>query len=111
MEQADAVIDASGVYGTPDRLGDGGLDALVLPDCPDSPRRPTRGRIVAIEIRAGASVGRNDLRAMNKLRELAGDRFVAGLVLCTARQTVPLGRQLCATPIEALWTGDQRRDQ
>jgi len=48
---------------------------------------------------------------MNKLRELAGDRFVAGLVLCTARQTLPLGRQLWATPIEALWTDDQRRDR
>ncbi len=30
--------------------------------------------------------------------------FVAGLVLCTARQTIPLGRRLWAVPIEALWS-------
>lgn len=63
-----------------------------------------RGRIIAIEIKAGATVGRNDLRAMAKLRALAGERFVAGLVLCTARQTSPLGKQLWATPMQALWT-------
>lgn len=63
-----------------------------------------RGGIVAIEIKAGASIGRNDLRAINKLQDLAGDRFVAGLVLCTTRQTTPVGHRLWATPIEALWT-------
>jgi predicted AAA+ superfamily ATPase len=62
------------------------------------------GRIVAIEIKAGATVGRNDLRAMNRLRSLAGERFRAGVVLCTPRQTVPLGERVWATPIEALWT-------
>jgi len=64
-----------------------------------------RGRIVAIEIKAGATVGRNDLRAINKLRTLAAERFVAGLVLCTTRQTTPLASHLWAVPIEALWTG------
>lgn len=64
-----------------------------------------RGRVVAIEIKAGATVGRNDLRAINKLRALAAERFVAGLVLCTTRQTTPLGSHLWAVPIEALWRG------
>lgn len=63
-----------------------------------------RGEIVAIEIKAGASIGRGDLRGIRKLRTLAGDRFVAGLVLCTTRQTLPLGARIWATPIEALWT-------
>lgn len=62
-----------------------------------------RGRIVAIEVKAGASIGRGDVRAINKLRALAGDRFVAGLVLCTTRQTTPFGNRVWATPIEALW--------
>jgi predicted AAA+ superfamily ATPase len=70
-----------------------------------------RGRIIAVEIKAGATVGRNDVRAMSKLRDLAGDRFVAGLVLCTARQTLPLGKQLWAMPIEALWMDDQGRQR
>jgi len=63
-----------------------------------------RGQIIAIEIKAGASVGRSDLRGIVKLRTLVGDRFRAGLVLCTTRQTIPLGARIWATPIEALWT-------
>lgn len=61
------------------------------------------GRIVGIEIKAGATVRRGDLRGLNRLRMLAGERFLAGLVLCTARQTIPLSRDIWATPIEALW--------
>lgn len=61
------------------------------------------GRIVAIEIKAGATVRRGDLRGLNTLKNLAGDRFLTGIVLCTARQTTPLARNLWAVPIEALW--------
>jgi len=63
------------------------------------------GRVIAIEIKAGASPGRGDLRGLRRLRELAGERFLAGLVLCTARQTLPFGRNLWVVPIEALWAG------
>jgi predicted AAA+ superfamily ATPase len=62
-----------------------------------------RGRIIAIEIKAGASIGRNDLRGIRKLREIAGERFVAGLVLATTRQTIPAGDRVWVTPIQALW--------
>jgi hypothetical protein len=48
-------------------------------------------------------VRRADLRGLSRFRALAGERFVAGLVLCTARQTTPLGQGIWATPIEALW--------
>jgi uncharacterized protein len=65
------------------------------------------GRMVGIEVKAGATVRRGDLRGLNKLRSLAGERFVSGLVLCTAGQTTPLGRDLWAVPIEALWTGGE----
>jgi predicted AAA+ superfamily ATPase len=61
------------------------------------------GRVVAIEVKAGATIGRSDLRWLTRLRALAGERFVAGLVLCTARQTTPLGDRIWAVPIEALW--------
>jgi hypothetical protein len=40
---------------------------------------------------------------MTKLRELASERFLAGLILCTARQTTPLGAGIWALPLEALW--------
>lgn len=64
-----------------------------------------RGQIVAIEIKAGASIGRGSLRGIAKLRALVGDRFVAGLVLGSTRQTIPLATRTWATPIEALWSG------
>jgi hypothetical protein len=61
------------------------------------------GRIVGIEIKSGATVRRSDLRGMSKLRELAGERFIAGLMLCTTRQTLPLGSHTWALPLEVLW--------
>lgn len=61
------------------------------------------GRTVAIEIKAGATIRRSDLRGLRRFQALAGERFVAGLVLCTARQTIPLAHGVWAVPIEALW--------
>ena len=62
-----------------------------------------RGRVVAIEIKAGATIGRGDIRWLSRFRALAGERFVAGFVLCTTRRTTPLGDRIWAVPIEALW--------
>jgi len=61
------------------------------------------GRVIAIEVKAGATVGRDDIRWLERFRTLAGDRFVAGLVLCTTRQTTPLGDRIWAVPIDTLW--------
>lgn len=61
------------------------------------------GRVIGIEIKSGATVRRGDLRGLTRLEALAGEKFVAGLVLCTIRQTIPLARHIWATPIEALW--------
>ena len=61
------------------------------------------GRVIAVEIKSGATVRQTDLRGLRRFQALAGERFVAGLVLCTTRQTIPLGHRMWATPIEALW--------
>jgi uncharacterized protein len=61
------------------------------------------GHIVGVEIKSGATVRRENLRGMNKLRELAGESFLAGLMFCTARQTTPLARDIWAVPVDALW--------
>lgn len=61
------------------------------------------GEIVAIEVKAAASVGRKDIRAMEKLRDGSGERFKAGIVLCTCAQTIPLGKCLWAVPLSGLW--------
>jgi predicted AAA+ superfamily ATPase len=61
------------------------------------------GEIVAIEVKAATSIGRKDIRAMEKLRDGSGERFKAGIVLCTCAQTIPLGKRLWAVPISGLW--------
>jgi uncharacterized protein len=61
------------------------------------------GRVIAIEVKAGATVGRGDIRWLERFRTLTGDRFVAGLVLCTTRQTTPLRDRIWAVPLDALW--------
>jgi uncharacterized protein len=61
------------------------------------------GEIVAIEVKAAASVDRRDVRAMEKLRDSSGVRFRAGVVVCTSAQTIPLGERLWAVPLSGLW--------
>ncbi len=62
------------------------------------------GEIVAVEVKAATSVGRRDVRAMERLRTSRGALFKAGVVVCTCAQTVPLGDRLWAVPISGLWT-------
>jgi predicted AAA+ superfamily ATPase len=61
------------------------------------------GEVAAIEVKASATVNRHDLRPLEKLRDARGERFTAGAVLCTARQTTPLGDRLWAVPLAGLW--------
>ena len=62
------------------------------------------GRIVGIEIKAAAEVGRSDARHLVWLRETMRDRFAAGVVLHTGRDTFDLARRITAAPISALWS-------
>ncbi len=61
------------------------------------------GRVVAIEVKAGMSLGNKPTRWLSLLRDRLGGRFVAGVVLYTGREALPLGDRLAAMPIEALW--------
>lgn len=62
------------------------------------------GRVVGIEVKAGATVRNEDLAGLRHLAQRLGSRFVAGYVLYTGQQTLPFGDRLRAVPIEALWT-------
>jgi predicted AAA+ superfamily ATPase len=62
------------------------------------------GTIVAIEIKSGASLHKSDFRGLTYLREQLGDRFIAGIVLYTGRETLPFGDRLAAVPLAALWS-------
>jgi hypothetical protein len=42
-------------------------------------------------------------RGLKKLREAAGERFAAGVVVYDVEHTAGFGEKLCAVPIRALW--------
>jgi predicted AAA+ superfamily ATPase len=79
------------LYSTKDKLE---VDAVI---------ETADGRIIGIEVKAGATVRTDDLAGMRNLAEHAGDRFVAGFVLYTGQQTLPFGEKFRAIPLDALW--------
>ncbi len=73
-----------------------GLEVDAVIETPD-------GRMVGVEVKAGATVRTEDLAGLRHLAKQAGDRFVAGYVLYTGQQTLPFGDKLRAIPMDALW--------
>lgn len=63
------------------------------------------GRVVAVEVKAAASVDEGDFRWLRRLRDDLGERFVQGVVVCLADQVVPFGDRLTAVPLAAIWAG------
>lgn len=61
------------------------------------------GRIVGIEVKASATIGRREFAALENLAEATGDRFQRGIVLYTGDRVLPFGEKLHAVPIGALW--------
>jgi hypothetical protein len=61
------------------------------------------GRVAAIEVKAGSSVGRSDLRSLEFLRDRIGDGFTNGVVLACVDKVQPLGDRLTMLPVSALW--------
>jgi predicted AAA+ superfamily ATPase len=78
-------------YRTKDQLE---VDGLI--ETPD-------GRVIAIEVKAGATIRGEDLAGLRHLSRQLGEHFVAGYVLYTGQQTLAFGDRLRALPIEALW--------
>ena len=61
------------------------------------------GRLVGIEVKSAASLQKRDFRGLEVLAEMAGRRFVRGVILHTGATVVPFGRELRAIPISHLW--------
>ncbi len=61
------------------------------------------GRVVGVEVKAGATVRTEDLAGLRNLATVAGDRFVAGYVLYAGQQTLSFGNKIRAVPLDALW--------
>jgi hypothetical protein len=65
-----------------------------------------RGRLVGIEVKAGATLGRNDVRGLRSLADAAGKRFLRGVLLYAGSEVLPFGPDITALPISALWAED-----
>ena len=63
-----------------------------------------QGRVVAIEVKASATVKSGDFAAISSLADALGPRLVNGVVLYTGEQVVPFGERLTAVPISMLWS-------
>lgn len=59
--------------------------------------------LVGVEVKASATVTTADFRGMRKLREAAGKRFAAGVVLYDGEISASFGDGFFAVPLRALW--------
>ncbi len=64
-----------------------------------------RGRVAAVEVKAGATVQERDIRPLLDLAETLGKRFVRGVVLYTGDRAVPFSDKVVALPMASLWRG------
>jgi predicted AAA+ superfamily ATPase len=59
--------------------------------------------LVGVEVKASATVTLADFRGMRKLRDAAGRRFAAGVVLYDGATAASFGDRFFAVPIRTLW--------
>ena len=62
------------------------------------------GRLVGIEIKAGATLGGNDVRGLQAMAQAVGKRWVRGVVLYTGTEVIPFDSNLHGLPLSHLWT-------
>ncbi len=62
-------------------------------------------KLVGIEVKASATLRAADRRGLERLRDLAGDRFCCGAILYDGEALVPMGDRIYAIPLRALWSG------
>jgi hypothetical protein len=61
------------------------------------------GRIIGIEVKASATVRREDFRGLRRLASAGGEDFRLGVILYDGARVLPFGEDLIAAPISALW--------
>jgi len=59
-------------------------------------------KMAGIEIKAAATVTKNDFKGLNKLKDACGEQFNAGVVFYDEDSIVPFGDKLFAVPISLL---------
>jgi predicted AAA+ superfamily ATPase len=63
------------------------------------------GRVVGIEVKASATLGRNDVRGLDALSKAVGKNWVRGVVLYTGTTVIPFSENLHGIPLSLLWEG------
>ena len=67
-----------------------------------------QGRLLAgLEVKASATVKKEDFKGLNKLKESCGKHFAAGVVLYDGDSILPFGDRLFAVPISTMTGGDK----
>lgn len=69
------------------------------------------GEVVGIEVKASGTLGAHDWKGLKKLAELAGPRFLRGIILYRGDTILPAGPNLYAVPLQYLQTAYQRRPE
>jgi predicted AAA+ superfamily ATPase len=62
------------------------------------------GRLVGVEVKANATLGRGDVRGLKALADTVGKRWLRGAVLYTGTDVIPFGSNLHGIPLPLLWT-------
>jgi predicted AAA+ superfamily ATPase len=67
-----------------------------------------QGRLLAgVEVKASATVKKEDFKGLNKLKESCGKHFAAGVVLYDGDSILPFGDRLFAVPVSTMTGGDK----
>jgi len=61
------------------------------------------GRLVGIEIKAGATLAGSDVRGLQAMATATGKRWVRGVVLYTGTEVIPFAANLYGLPVSRLW--------
>jgi len=61
------------------------------------------GRLVAVEVKASATIGSKDLTGIRTLAELVGERFHRGIILYAGQDSIPFGANIHALPVSTPW--------
>ena len=59
--------------------------------------------LAGVEVKASGTVTKTDFRGLRRLRQAAGDRFAAGVVLYDGEACTSFGDRLYAVPLRTLW--------
>lgn len=62
------------------------------------------GKVVGIEIKLSSVIRSNDLKGLLSLKKAAGKAFHRGVILYMGDRVLPLGEDIRAIPINALWS-------